>query len=235
MPRRPRTILPGVPLHVIQRGNNRQTCFFSERDRRTYLDLLGDYAVTSGCALHAYVLMPNHVHLLLTPEQAGSAAQLMKRLGQRYVQHVNRSYQRSGTLWEGRFRSCLVQEERYLLACYRYIELNPRRAGLAAQPDDFPWSSYRANGLGEADALLTPHPLYLALGSDAPARQDAYRGLCREGLAPDLVDELRAATNGNFALGDACFHDRAAAALGHRVTRARAGRPRKAAGPAANG
>ena len=125
MPRRPRLTYPLIPLHLIQRGNNRQACFFTEDDYRFYLDWLHEYALNSGCQIHAYVLMTNHVHLLLTPETAEAAGRMMKRLGQRYVQYINRTYRRSGTLWEGRFRSCLTQEEGYLISCYRYIELNP--------------------------------------------------------------------------------------------------------------
>lgn len=202
MPRRARVTLPDVPLHLIQRGNNRQACFFSDEDYRSYLDWLTEYANRTGCRVHAYVLMTNHVHLLLTSDHAGAAGALMKALGQRYVQYVNRTYRRSGTLWEGRFRSCLTPEENHLLACQRYIELNPVRAGMVVHPAEYPWSSYRANAQGEADALLTPHPLYEALGRDAASRQSTYRELFRHELAPGLVDEIRRAANGNFALGN---------------------------------
>src|SRR5438105_2497922 len=143
MPRRARLTAAGVPAHVIQRGNNRGACFFADDDYAFYVHYLEELAKQFGCAIHAYVLMTNHVHLLLTPEQANSASQLMKHLGQRYVQYVNRSYRRSGTLWEGRFRSCLTQEETYVLACYRYIELNPVRAQMARHPREYRWSSYR--------------------------------------------------------------------------------------------
>ena len=140
MPRRPRITLAGVPLHIIQRGNNRQACFYTDEDYHSYLGWLEEYSRESKCAVHAYVLMTNQVHLLLTPGTAGSAGQMMKRLGQRYVQYVNRSYRRSGTLWEGRFRSCLGQEEQYLLG-YRYIEPNPVRAGMVEHPAEYRWSS----------------------------------------------------------------------------------------------
>ena len=135
-------------LYVIQRGNNRQACFYADQDYQFFLEWLGKYAKETGCAIHAYVLMTNHVHLLVTPKQAESAGQLMKRLGQRYVQYVNRTYRRSGTLWEGRFRSCLTQDDEYLLRCYRYIELNPVRAGMVSHPAEYPWSSYQVNGQG---------------------------------------------------------------------------------------
>ena len=173
MPRRARLSIPGIPWHIIQRGNNRSACFCAEEDYRRYLDTLGTLAPKYGCAVHAYVLMTNHVHLLLTPERADSAALLMKHLGQRYVQYVNRSYRRSGTLWEGRFRSCLTQSEDYVLACYRYIELNPVRASMVAHPRDYRWSSYRANAEGLADSLITPHIEYLRLGADPQERRAA--------------------------------------------------------------
>jgi putative transposase len=165
MPRRPRITLPGVPLHLIQRGNNRQACFFADEDYLAYLGWLEGYVREGDCAIHAYVLMTNHVHLLLTPQTSRGAGELMKRLGQRYVQYINRTYRRSGTLWEGRFRSYLTQEGGYVLGCYRYIELNPVRANMVEHPAEYPWSSYRANAQGESP-LLTHHPLYAVLDSD---------------------------------------------------------------------
>ena len=229
MPRRPRITLPNVPLHIIQRGNNRQACFHAEQDYLTYLGWLGEYAEESRCAIHAYVLMTNHVHLLLTPEATEAAGNLMKWLGQRYVQYINRKYRRSGTLWEGRFRSCLTQEEGYVLGCYRYIELNPVRAGVVEHPAEYRWSSYRTNAQGEPDELLGAHPLYAALGRDDAERQAAYRKLFRFELDPGLVDDIRQATNGNYALGNPRFQAQVAAALGRRVTPGKSGRPRKQA------
>ncbi len=227
MPRRARITLPNVPLHLIQRGNNRQACFFADEDYRFYLDWLAEYAEKTDCRVHAYVLMTNHVHLLLSPGHAGAAGALMKALGQRYVQYVNRIYRRSGTLWEGRFRSCPTQEETYLLACQRYIELNPVRAGMVEHPAEYPWSSYRANAQGEADALLKPHRLYQALGRDAADRQAAYRELFRHELESGLVDEIRRATNGNFALGNERFAAQVSLALDRRVVPGKSGRPRR--------
>lgn len=229
--RRARLILPDVPLHVIQRGNNRQACFFADQDYRRYLDWLGDYAGQAGCQIHAYVLMTNHIHLLLSAATADGVGTLMKALGQRYAQYVNRTYRRTGGLFEGRFRSCLIQEEIYLLACQRYIELNPVRAGMVVSPGDYRWSSYRANAHGEADPLIQPHPLYLSLGSDAVARRMAYRELFQTQLAPGVVDAIRRASNGNFALGDEHFGERIAGALGRRATPGKAGRPRRGAEP----
>lgn len=231
MPRRARLTLPNVPMHIIQRGNNRQACFFADDDYRFYLDWLKDYAGKTGCRMHAYVLMTNHVHLLVSSAAADGVGALMKALGQRYVQYVNRTYRRSGTLWEGRFRSCLTQEEQYLLACQRYIELNPVRASMVEHPAEYPWSSYRANAQGETNPLIEPHPLYLALGADPSARQAAYRELFRYELGPGLVDAIRQATNGNFALGDARFGEEITLTIGKRAMPGKSGRPRKQGDP----
>jgi len=227
MPRRPRLVLPEIPLHLIQRGNNRQICFVTDDDCRFYLECLGEYAETTGCRIHAYVLMSNHVHLLVTPESAGAVGALMKRLGQRYVQYFNRTWKRSGTLWEGRFRSCLAQDEAYVLACYRYIELNPVRAGMVEHPDQYRWSSYDANAQGADSRLLIPHADYLALGSSPETRRRAYRELFRCQLDSGLVDEIRGATNGNYVLGNDRFRKQVEVALQQRTTRGRPGRPRK--------
>lgn len=225
MPRRARLMLPGIPLHVIQRGNNRTACFLSDQDRGFYLLHLHRLLRPSDCALHAYCLMPNHVHLLLTAERANSCARLMKQIGQLHTQYVNRAYQRSGTLWEGRFRSCLVQTEDYLLACYRYIELNPVRAGLCSRPGDYRWSSFMANAEGAYDGLVTPHDEYLRLGNSKEERLRAYLDLVLSTLDTGRIDEIRQATNGNIALGGEPFKRRLAAALGRRVERGSAGRP----------
>lgn len=227
MPRRPRVTIPNVPLHVIQRGNNRQACFIADEDYCFYLDWLKEYASKAGCLIHAYALMTNHVHLLLSSATGDGVGMLMKSLGQRYVQYVNRTYRRSGTLWEGRFRSCLTQEESYLLACQRYIELNPVRAEMVAHPAEYRWSSYRVNAQGEESGIVSPHPLYLALGADTVDRQEAYRELFRHELEPGVVDAIRQATNGNFVLGDGRFGEQIAQALGRRVQPGKSGRPRK--------
>lgn len=225
MARRKRLILPNVPVHVIQRGNNRQVCFFGNGDYRKYLEWLGQYAQLEGCKLHAYVLMTNHVHLLVSPGTADGLGRFMKRLGQRYVQHINWVYQRTGTLWEGRYRSCLAQEEAYVLACYRYIEMNPVRAGMVAHPGEYPWSSYRANALGEPDPLLTSDPVYDGLGADAGAREAAYRQLFDDQLSPGLIKQIRRATNGNYALGSKRFAAQVEQALDRRASPGLAGRP----------
>lgn len=235
MPRRARVTLPEVPLHLIHRGNNRQACFFSDDDCRFYLDWLAEYAGKTGCRIHAYVLMTNHVHLLLSAGSADGAGALMKVLGQRYAQYVNRTYRRSGTLWEGRFRSCLTQDEGYLLVCQRYIELNPVRAGMVGHPADYPWSSYRANADGAENQLLSPHHCYLALANSDLERQAAYRELFRSELEPGLLEAIRSATNGNFVLGNERFAAQIAHVLGRRVVRGKAGRPRKEAAHGSGG
>ena len=168
MPRRARLSIPGIPWHIIQRGNNRSVCFYAEEDYRLNLHYLEEFSAKFGCVVHAYVLMTNHAHLLLTPQRADSAALLMKSLGQRYVQYINHTYHRSGTLWVGRFRSCLTQTEDYVLACYRYIELNPVRAGMVVRPQDYRWSSYHANALGSE---RFQHEIEVALGRRASRGQ----------------------------------------------------------------
>ncbi len=226
MPRRARLSLPGIPWHIIQRGNNRAVCFCAEQDYRRYLDELADLSRRFACRVHAYVLMTNHVHMLLTPEKADSAARLMKHLGQRYVQYFNRAYRRSGTLWDGRFRSCLTQSEDYVLACYRYIELNPVRAGMVRHPRDYRWSSFHANGDGRPDPLLSPHEEYLRLARTDSERLVAYRALFRPPMDPQLIDAIRQATNGNYVLGGKRFQREMGALLKRRVTRGVAGRPK---------
>jgi putative transposase len=225
MPRRARLRLAGIPVHLIQRGNNRAACFFADGDYALYLDHLETLARKYGCQVHAYVLMTNHVHLLLTPIAEDSASLMMKHLGQRYVQYINRSYRRSGTLWEGRFKSCLTQSASYVLACYRYIELNPVRAGMVTRPGDYRWSSFLANAHGKSDRLLTPHEEFLRLGSTAEARRAAYRALIADRLEPETVATIRSSTNGNIALGSLTFQSEVEATLGRRARPGRPGRP----------
>ncbi len=227
MPRRARLKVPGVPWHIIQRGNNRSACFHAESDYRRYLDELTLLSERFECAVHAYVLMTNHVHLLLTPRSTDGPALLMKHLGQRYVQYFNRAYGRSGTLWEGRFRSCLAQSERYVLACYRYIELNPVRAGMVPHPGDYRWSSYRANAEGIEQGFLVPNDQYLGLGLDDRTRRAAYMALFGAHVDDQMLGDIRQATNGNFALGKEEFQARISAMLKRRVTPGRAGRPQR--------
>ena len=226
MPRRARVLLDGIPLHLIQRGNNRSVCFFADDDYAFYLETLGEQCRALGIDLHAYCLMTNHTHLLLTAPEADAVSELMKQLGQRYVQRINRLYQRTGTLWEGRFKSSLVASDAYLLACYRYIELNPVRAGMVEHPGEYRWSSYHCNAQHGLGQLITPHPNYLALGSDAEKRRECYRELFRFALEPGLIDQLRAATNKGLVFGNDHFREQIEAATGRRMD-AKRGRPRK--------
>ena len=175
MPRRPRVIVPNTPQHLIQRGNNRQACFYADEDYQFYLEWLKEYADKTECKIHAYVLMTNHVHLLVSTKKADVVGVMMKSLGQRYVQYVNKTYQRSGTLWEGRYKSCPIQAETYLLSCQRYIELNPVRANMVNHPAEYKWSSYVANAQGEPNTVITPHSLYHSLGLNPTKQQLAYR------------------------------------------------------------
>lgn len=227
MPRRARLAIAGIPWHIIQRGNNRSACFYADEDYLRYLETLGEMARKYGCDIHAYVLMTNHVHLLLTPKKIDSAGLLMKHLGQRYVQYINRVYRRSGTLWEGRFRSCLTQTEEYVLSCYRYIELNPVRATMVQHPSEYRWSSYRANAEGTFSSLLSPQDEYLRLGKDDIERQQAYRSLFNAHVDAKRVDEIRTATNSNYALGNERFREEIEQALKRRATRGTNGRPKK--------
>lgn len=201
MPRQARVTVAGMPLHVIHRGNNRSACFVADADRSFYLFHLDRGLTRFGCALHAYCLMTNHVHLLLTPSTDQGCGQLMKYVGQLYAHYVNRTYSRTGSLWEGRFRSCLVQSENYLLACYRYIELNPVRAGLVQHPRDYEWCSYRANTEnGPRRIVVTPHPVFMRLGSTDVERRRSYAELVVTGVDDVQLSQIRLATNGGHAL-----------------------------------
>lgn len=225
MPRQQRMILADVAVHIVQRGNNRGACFFGPGDYRLYLVQLRGLAKNLACAVHAYCLMTNHVHLLVTPPSAAACVALMRNLGQRYVQYINRTYGRTGTLWEGRYRSCPAESARYVLACYRYIELNPVRAAIADDPADYPWSSYHANADAQASSWLTPHPEYLDLGGDSERRKAAYRAMVHSELAPKILNDIRQATGGGYPLGSEEFKTRLSKTLGRRVHRGRAGRP----------
>jgi putative transposase len=227
MPRLPRYSLSGVPQHVIQRGHNRQPIFFHEDDYRFYLECLQETTARHATAVHAYVLMTNHVHVLMTPHQPNSIAKVMQALGRRYVPYINATYQRTGTLWEGRYRASLVDADQYLLACYRYIELNPVRAGMVQHPAVYPWSSYRWHAGGQHDPVITDHMLYLALGSTVQARNAAYEILCQRHLDAGLLQEIRATLNQCRVLGTERFKDAIEATLARRIRLGKPGRPRK--------
>ncbi|MCZ6801570.1 MAG: transposase [Nitrospirae bacterium] len=225
MARLPRFFVPGYPLHVIQRGNNREAVFSADADYSRYLEWLTEAANRHGCAIHAYVLMTNHVHLLLTPAHASSLPKTLQSLGRRYVQYVNRTYERTGTLWEGRYRATLIDSDSYLLTCCRYIELNPVRAEMVRHPREYPWSSYHVHAEGKKDSLMTPHPLYHELGRTAAARQKAYRELFRRHLSGETLEVIREATNKAWVLGSERFMKRLARKMDRRVSPLPRGRP----------
>lgn len=225
MARLPRLFLPGQPLHVIQRGNNRQTIFAADEDCGFFLQCLKDAADTHGLAIHAYVLMPNHVHLLATPEDDSSLSKTMQSLGRRYVPYFNQRYGRTGTLWEGRYRSTLIDPGRHLLTCMRYIELNPVRHHLVQRPGDYWWSSYLANAEGAENPLLTHHPLYRKLGHTDADRVKAYRQLFRTAIPKTELEAIRAATNKAWVLGSPRFQAKVEALSGRRAAPLPRGRP----------
>lgn len=225
MARLPRISPVDVPVHIIQRGNNRQICFAAEEDYAAYVGWLTEYAKKYKVDVHAWVLMTNHVHLLCTPRREGSLSPMMQSLGRRYVRYFNHEYQRSGTLWEGRYKSCLVQKELYLLEVYRYIELNPVRADMIAGPGDYRWSSYQVNGLGRKSGLCVRHPVYLALGGNAAERRKNYRALFERHVEDESLAEIRASANKGLALGNDRFKDEIEALTGRRVKAKKRGRP----------
>ena len=204
MPRPPRTYQPGVPVHVVQRGVNRQPCFFCEDDRVLYLDTLASVCWRFAVELHAFVLMTNHVHLLMTPSTSTGISQLMQALGRVYVRRVNDRHRRTGTLWEGRHRESLIQADRYLLACHRYIECNPVRALMVPVPEEYRWSSYSANASGSPTGMLVPHPTYLSLAVDPEDRGQAYRRLFAADGGDD-TERFRAGIRRRAPLGDDVF------------------------------
>lgn len=205
MPRKPRVNVKGVPQHVIQRGNNRQACFFTDQDYTVYLAKLHEYSILHEVNIHSYVLMTNHVHLLMTPETKPGISKLIQSVGRYYVRYINQTYNRTGTLWEGRFKSTLVDSERYFLVLSRYIELNPVRAAMVDHPASYPWSSYKANALGMRIGLLKPHECYLSLGNTDEKRRAAYQALFEVQIPEFTMKEIRDTVNKSWALGDDKF------------------------------
>ncbi len=225
MPQHARIDIAGIPQHIIQRGVDRQACFHVASNYWRYLDDLAIASHRHGCTVHAYALMTNHVHLLVTPETLGATGRMMQQLGRRYVRYYNRFRQRTGTLWEGRFKSCLVDSDDYLLRCQRYIELNPVRAGMVDTPGAYRWSSYRHHAWGDADPVVRSHGQYIALGFEAEARRRAYINLVGEAMTDKQVDELRQYTQQGRAWGSQRFQRRVAGALGRNAAVAPQGRP----------
>lgn len=209
MPRQPRFVLLGHPQHVIVRGNNRDPIFYTDQDYQFYLDKLKQACDKHQCDIHAYVLMTNHVHLLITPHKQDGISKTMQMVGRYYVQYFNKVYKRTGTLWEGRYKATLIDSEQYALICYRYIEMNPVRAiGMAEHPADYPWSSYRYNALGQSDALVIQHSLYKALGQTDEARQEGYRSLFSTELEEKTLTAIRESTNKAWVLGSDYFKEK---------------------------
>jgi putative transposase len=229
MARLPRLYLPGCAQHVIQRGNNREACFYDEADYKAYLSFLKDSAAKYQVAIHAFVLMTNHVHMLVTPGDAQGVGRMMQAQGRKYVQYFNYTHDRTGTLWEGRYKSTLVDADNYLLTVYRYIELNPVRAGMVSHASEYPWSSYQGNALGKPIQLLTPHTLYSRLGKTEVERKSAYRALFRGKMPERDLVAIRESTNKEWVLGDDRFKAQIEAKTGHRSAPLGRGGDRKSA------
>lgn len=227
MPRKPRFYAPNVTCHVIARGNNRNACFFAEQDYQYYLECLTDACRKYKVDLHAYVLMTNHVHLLLTPKTCEGISQVMQSIGRRYVQTVNFRQRRTGTLWEGRHRSSPIDSERYFLTCCRYIELNPVRANMVSHPADYQWSSYHQNAGLQPLTNVSAHEIYMRLGRDSSRRKTAYRALFEFGLSSQALTEIRQAAACSMLLGDAQFKLEIESVLGRSVGHVERGRPRR--------
>jgi len=225
MPRKPRTYLAGVPSHVVQRGNDRNACFYQQDNYTFYLQCLGEACRRYTVSLHAYVLMTNHVHLLMTPSTPAGISRVMQLVGNRYVQYINRSYRRTGTLWEGRHKSSLVDSERYLLSCYRYIELNPVRARMVSHPVDYAWSSCRHHADGRENLLITDHETFLRLGRSIAERQRAYSALLRCELDERDIHAIRQSATFSMPLGDEQFKSHIENMLNRALGHARRGRP----------
>lgn len=207
MPRLFCYVLPGQPQHVIQRGNNRTPIFICDEDYYCFRDILKEACAKHDCHIHAWVFMTNHIHLLLTPHRKDSISKMMQSVGRRYVQYFNVTYKRTGTLWEGRYKATLVDTNDYLFTCYRYIELNPVRAKMVSHPDEYRWSSYHANALGQTDMLVTPHSDYMAIDKNPHARQQIYRGYFKTHIDDKQLTDIRLCTQKGWALGSERFKE----------------------------
>ena len=226
MPRHPRLCLPGVAQHIIQRGNNRQACFAGQEDFVAYASWLYEYSNKYQVKIHAWVFMTNHVHLLVTPATSDGVSKMMQMLGRHYVRYFNHTYQRTGTLWEGRFKSCVIDADEYLLICQRYIELNPVRARMVVSPADYIWSSYQSNGLGKKIRFWSPHPVYSGLGSSEESRLKAYRALFKAHVDVEELAMIRTATNKGLAMGNDRFKQKVERISGRSVIELKRG-PKK--------
>jgi putative transposase len=218
MARLPRLNLPEIPQHIVQRGNNRQVCFFSDQDYVVYLDKLKECSRKYKVAVHAYVLMTNHVHLLMTPSDEAGMSRLIQSLSSSYVRYINMTYGRTGTLWEGRYKSSLVDCERYFLIVSRYIEMNPVRANMVSHPSEYPWSSFRKNALGIPIKLISPHVCYQKLGENEEERNLAYQALFQHEIPEFTMEEIRDSINKTWVLGDNKFKSQIEQQTGRRVS-----------------
>jgi len=227
MPRKRRFYRPGVPAHVFQRGHNREPVFFDDQDYLAYLRFLKASADALGCLIHAYVLMTNHVHLLVTPRNANDISLLFQGVGRHFVPYINKTYQRRGSLWEGRHKGHILDSEDYFLICMRYIEMNPLRAGMVEHPARYRWSSYAANAQGIDNAVIEPHELYMSLGKTSEARQEAYRGLFATAINVDELELIRASLHSGTPLGNDRFKQQIESAVGRSVGFNQRGRPLK--------
>lgn len=226
MARLPRLSLPGIPQHVLQRGHNMLPSFFCSEDYELYLEYLSDAVEKYAVCLHAYCLMPNHVHLLMTPKARAGISRVLQDLGRRYVRQINYQYQRRGTLWEGRYHSCLIEDSAYLLKTYRYIEFNPVRSGIVDLPEDYPWSSYHTNAGGQSNYLITPHDYYLKLADTDEGRRYVYKQFLKSNESGQFLAMIRGATQSNRILGNDQFLYEVEAELSLRVRKKKPGRPR---------
>ncbi len=217
--------LAGIPLHIIHKGDHRFMCFYTGEDYHSYLACLKAASQAEKIDIHAYVLMTDHVHLLVSPRCEHSVYRMMMQLGQRYTRYFNKKYYHHGDLWEDRFRSCIIDAENYLLTCQRYIELNPVRSGIVSKPSEYIWSSYLVNTHGLSPDFITPHAKYNALGADDAERRKVYRELFRQQLDPQLVDQINEHTNGGYCLGSDQFKLEIELMLGRRVIRGKQDRP----------
>ena len=226
MPRRARMYIPGFPYHIVQRGNNREPCFIEPENYLFYLELWKKLSKLYGVSVHAYCLMTNHIHFLVTPEDEDAISKTMKSVGSRYAQYINFKYKRTGTLWEGRHRSSLVQTEKYLLRCYRYIELNPVRADMVKRPEEYKWSSYGVNAWGD-NSWLVPHDEYLILGKTMDERCFTYRDLFKVELSEENLHLFRKSAHYNQPISDDRFRVQIENKYGIQFGQTKRGRPRK--------
>ncbi len=227
MPRKPRYILPDVPVHIVQRGRCKEPVFFEDEDYQMYLGWLKNASEKYQCAIHAYVLMTNHIHILVTPPDSQGITRMMQYVGRYYVSFINKKYGMSGSIWEGRFKASMIHAEDYLLSCMRYIELNPVRPDMVRSPAHYRWSSYRCNGQGKTNDLITPHEIYLSLAKRLDTRIEVYKALFKAHVDEIALDDIRSSCQTGTPLGNDYFKQKVEKKLKCKVGQSRRGRPRK--------